>query len=148
MQKINKYNTVVAVNDGGGGGGGAAGSYDILGVDVDGLRELSDSLNSYAEEMSTCLESIYYIIEHLGDGAWSGEYYNEFVKMCNMYKDGLRLYVSSISLHAVAFATAADEGEQLIKDVKSACMRYSSGGGSTIGAHNSANRAHTVLAVN
>ncbi|MBR6133346.1 MAG: hypothetical protein IKQ29_01370 [Bacilli bacterium] len=148
MQKINKFNSMTVDSDCLSGGGSGS-SDDILGVDVDGLRELAESLNGYAEEMSTCLESIYYIIEHLGDGAWSGEYYNEFVKMCNLYKDGLRLYVSSISLHAVAFATAADEGEQLIKDVKSACMRFSGGGGgASVGGHNSANRTHTVVAVN
>ena len=146
MQKINKFNVQVVLNDGSGGGGYSS-SDDILGVDVNGLRDLAESLNKYAEDMSTCLESIYYIIEHLGEGAWSGEYYNEFVKMCNLYKDGLRLYVSSISLHAVAFATAADEGEQLITDVKKACARYSGGGGTT-STFRPNNRTAVVMEVN
>lgn len=150
MRKINRlcsvYNTTVAIDD---GGGGVIGSADnILGVDVDGLRELATSLNGYAQEMSTCLESIYYIIEHLGDGAWSGEYYNEFVEMCNLYKDGLRLYVSSISLHAVAFATAADEGEQLITDVKNACMRPSGGGVSSRVATGFQGKASVMMEMN
>ena len=113
-----------------GSGGGMVISGDgILGVDVDGLYELAEELNKYATKMTGCLDRIFYVIDHLSDDSWDGEYYEAFANMCKNYRESLYLYVSFISLHAIAFKTAAQEGEQLITDVKNSCMRYSGGGG-------------------
>ena len=130
MQKINKLMREVA-DDADLAGGGVI---SILGVDCDKLNELADKLTEYSDNMSGCLEKFYYILKHLEDDAWSGEYYEAFYKSCLTYEDGLKLYVATIAVHADIFRTIATEGEQLITDVKNACSRFSgsyqtSGGG-------------------
>ena len=94
-----------------------------IGVNIEELNELADSLDDYAEKITSCYTSMFGIIDAMEDGVWSGTVYEAFVTHGEQYKSGLASYALCIGSFASIMRTVVDYGEEFIEDIKECVTR-------------------------